>query len=310
MKNKQTFTEIVKEELASIEYEDARLKALLSAYIRINGSLIYRAKKEHLMLINESAKISKFIYSSLNYFYDNRAHLSFQTNRKKTVFVITLEDCEDVITDLDISFLEGKISRTIVYDDQTIAGYLAGAFLANGSINSPATSNYHLEISANSENYIKWMSKLFARYKGIAIEPHIIQRRDRYVLYIKKSEYIADFLVLVGATNSCMEFENVRVSRDFMNSANRLTNMDTANMRKTFRTAERQIAEIKEIDSKIGIDSIPISKVRLLCHLRLENETASMQDLAEMMSEQLNKEVSKSNINHLFRKIHEIYEGL
>ena len=84
--------------------------------------------------------------------------------------------------------MEGKISKNIVKNDDTISGYLAGAFLAGGSINSPETSNYHLEISVNSENYAKWLSHLFLRYKNNKIEPRIIKRRNKYILYFKKGE--------------------------------------------------------------------------------------------------------------------------
>ena len=104
-----------------------------------------------------------------------------------------------------------------------------GAFLAAGSVNSPETSNYHLEISLNSENYAKWLSKLFARYKNSNIEPKIIKRRDKYVIYFKKSDQISNFLIIIGAVSSCLEFEDVRANRDLINNANRLTNMDTAN---------------------------------------------------------------------------------
>jgi DNA-binding protein WhiA len=95
-----------------------------------------------------------------------------------------------------------------------------------------------------------------------------------------------------------------------MNSANRLTNFDTVNMKKSVDTAARQIEEIKLIDKKLGINNIMNEKQRLLARLRIENEYASMKELASMMSERLGANVSKSNINHLFRAIHELYERL
>jgi hypothetical protein len=39
---------------------------------------------------------------------------------------------DEIIEDLDIEFLEGKISKNIVFNDDTISGYLAGCFLASG----------------------------------------------------------------------------------------------------------------------------------------------------------------------------------
>ena len=57
-------------------------------------------------------------------------------------------------------------------------------------------------------------------------------------------------LLLLGAVEACMEFENIRVDRDFANNSNRLTNLDTANMSKIYET-QRQINEIKVIDSAV-----------------------------------------------------------
>ena len=310
---KQSFTREVKEELCSNEYPSQdRLRALLAAYIRINGSLVFRDKKSYLSLSSENAKISAFIYKTLNDIYKSDARLIYETKTnlgKNRIYTIEIQEAsETILEDLDISFLEGKINKNIVRNDDTISGYLAGAFLASGSVNSPATSNYHLEIALNSENYAKWLSKLFSKYKNSDIEPKIVKRREQFVIYFKKSDQISNFLIMIGAVSSCLEFEDARMNRDLVNSQNRLTNMDTANMKKIYETGLRQVEEIKLIGKVVGIENIENNKIRLLCSLRLENESASLVDLAELMSEKLGKDITKSNINHLFRSIHEMYQ--
>ena len=312
MRSKSSFTSKVKEELVSNTYpSNDRLRALLSAYIRINGSLVFRHKRTLLQLNMENAKVGKFIYQNINDIYNTKAELIVKErnnfNHSKSYMIEIDESSETIMDDLEISFLEGKISKNIVKNDDTISGYLAGAFLAAGSVNSPVTSNYHLEIALNSENYAKWLAKLFAKYKNSNIEPKITTRRDQYVLYFKKSDQISNFLIMIGAVSSCLEFEDVRANRDLNNSYNRLTNMDTANMKRTIETGKRQAEEIRLIDQYLGIDNLGNIKERELCHLRLENEAASLQELADMMSERFKKTITKSNINHLFRSIHEFY---
>ena len=312
MRSKSSFTSKVKEELVSNTYpSNDRLRALLSAYIRINGSLVFRHKKTLLQLNMENAKVGKFIYQNINDIYNTKAELIVKErknlNKTKSYMIEIDDDSETIMDDLEISFLEGKISKNIVKNDDTISGYLAGAFLAAGSVNSPVTSNYHLEIALNSENYAKWLAKLFAKYKNSNIEPKITSRRDQYVLYFKKSDQISNFLIMIGAVSSCLEFEDVRADRDLNNSYNRLTNMDTANMKRTIETGKRQAEEIRIIDQYLGIDNLGNIKERELCHLRLENEAASLQELADLMSERFKKTITKSNINHLFRSIHEFY---
>ena len=312
MRSKSSFTSQVKEELVSNTYpSNDRLRALLSAYIRINGSLVFRHKRTLLQLNMENAKVGKFIYQNINDIYNTKAELIVKErknlNKTKSYMIEIDDNSETIMDDLEISFLEGKISKNIVKNDDTISGYLAGAFLAAGSVNSPVTSNYHLEIALNSENYAKWLAKLFAKYKNSNIEPKITTRRDQYVLYFKKSDQISNFLIMIGAVSSCLEFEDVRADRDLNNSYNRLTNMDTANMKRTIETGKRQAEEIRIIDQYLGIDNLGNIKERELCHLRLENEAASLQELADLMSERFKKTITKSNINHLFRSIHEFY---
>jgi len=312
MEKQVTFSTLVKEEIVSGEvFSKERLFALLSAYIRINGVISFVNKEVAVILKSENAKIIKFVYKHLKEnFPSTPIFLDYKkksSNKKKTTYVLKIEKAEYLLDELSVSYLEGKISKEIVYDDETISGYIAGAFLASGSINSPETSNYHLEISIVSENYAKWLSKLFLKYKKIEMEPKITSRRDRYIIYFKKSDQISNFLIVVGATNCCMEFENQRAYRDFSNNTNRLTNLDTANLNKTMEISLRQIEEIKYIDDVLGIHNFHNPKKEMLCYLRLDNESASMSELANMLSREFGYTITKSNVNHLFRDLHELY---
>ena len=315
MKQEITFARQVKEELvSSVFYSKERLIALLSAYIRINGVISFFNKKTQIQLKSDNAKIIKFIYSSLkDNFKDYEITLDYykKSNRSKNMtYRLYIKDADNLLEELSVSYFEGKISKEIVYNDETISGYLAGAFLASGSINSPETSNYHLEISTVSENYAKWLSKLFSKYHKIEMSPKISKRRDKYIIYFKKSDQISNFLIIIGATSSCMEFEDARAYRDYSNNANRLMNLDVANMSKTTIIAQRQIKEIKYIDDVLGIHNFHNPKKELLCYFRLDNDSLSMSELADKLSEELGQKVTKSNVNHLFRDIHALYVKL
>ena len=313
MRNNITFSKTVKEEIASGELDSKeRILALLSAYLRINGVISFSNRKTNVIVKSENAKIIKFVYSGLKkYFPEVDIVLDYiKKNKTKTSYELRINDAEELLDELSVSYMDGKISKEIAYSDESIGGYLSGAFLASGSINSPETSNYHLEISVVSENYAKWLAKLFGKYKKIEMSPKVIARRDKYIVYFKKSDQISNFLIVIGATSSCMEFENQRAYRDFSNNANRLYNLDVANMGRTTRNAERQIKEIKYIDEVLGIHNFHNQKKELLCYYRLENESLSMEDLANMLSDELGKRVTKSNVNHLFRDIHDLYVRL
>ena len=80
--------------------------------------------------------------------------------------------------------------------------------------------------------------------------------------------------------------------------------LDTANYEKTAQAALKQVSDIKIIDKVLGIDNVQNKKQQILMRLRLENEDLTLLELANKMSEITGEEISKSNINHLFRAIH------
>ena len=310
MNNKITFSQNVKNEIArEVDFSNERRKALLSAYLRINGAILFKNKETNLRLKTDNSKVAKYIYVSLkNLFPDFDIKLDFiKRNNKKTVYEISIANVDNLLVDLGVDYFEGKIPKDIAFNDETIAGYIAGTFLASGSVNSPKTTNYHLEVSVNGDSYARWLQKLFGKYKKLDIEPKIIKRRDKYVLYIKKSEQISNFLIVVGAPVTCMEFEDERVERDYYSSANRVANFDEANMTRASINGRRQAKEIKYIDDVLGIHNLHNPKKELLCYLRMENKEASMIELAEMLSEELGTNITKSNVNHLFRSLHDLY---
>ena len=143
------------------------------------------------------------------------------------------------------------------------------------------------------------------RYKPVEFTPKVVERRGKYVVYLKKSQQIVDLLSLMGATNTTLEFESIRIDRDFSAIGNRLQNLDYANYNKTTASSDRQVEDIKLIDQVLGIEHVQNKKQQLLMRLRLEHDDASLNELARLMSEELEENVSRSNINHLFRAIHE-----
>ena len=77
MNNKVTFSQTVKNEIASeTSFSDVRKKALLSAYLRINGVLAFENKETHLRLRTDNSKVAKYIYISLIKIYEKKNHIT------------------------------------------------------------------------------------------------------------------------------------------------------------------------------------------------------------------------------------------
>ena len=307
-----SFAEKVKEESARSERDDEEKRSLLSSFIRLNGYLSLREGNERLDISSESSSIAKAIYQYLHDLYGINARFAYTRSAgflKRIVYHVLLEkEPEDILNDLGIDFFSIENPKNLVMNQKQIAAYLTGTFLAKGSINSPKSSSYHLELSFTDPSFAKWVQRLLTHYTFHSFNAKMIQRRNHYVVYLKRSDEISDFLILLNAKSCCLEFENVRVERDFANVTNRLSNLDTANYAKTLKSSEIQVEQIHYFVKKLGWDGIGNEKLKALMKLRLEHPDASLNELAHLLSEELNTTVSRSNINHLFRYLSEQYK--
>lgn len=227
--------------------------------------------------------------------------------KKNNVYIVRLkQDTQRVLLDLDIMdglMFQSHVSDEIMGNTQKMRSYLRGAFMASGSINNPETSRYHLEIYSIYEEHNQDICDMLNAY-GLNARP--LERRNGYISYLKGAEKIADFLTLIGATNSMLKFEDVRIVRDMRNSVNRLVNCETANMNKTIDAASKQIDNIEFIQDRVGLQALP-EKLQEIAELRLEHPEISLKELGEMIP---SGAISKSGINHRIRKINEFADHL
>lgn len=106
---------------------------------------------------------------------------------------------------------------------------------------------------------------------------------------------------IVGAVNAMLNFEDLRIMRDMRNSVNRLVNCDTANLKKTASAAAKQVEDIQLIEEKEGLESLP-EKLENLARFRLKHPEFSLKEIAAQIPD---GPISKSGVNHRFKKIHE-----
>lgn len=305
-----SFASEVKKELTTLEVHREHAKAELAALIRMNGSLSIQNQQFILNVQTENAAIARRIYSLLKDHYNVRSELLVRRRmklKKNNVYIVRLkQETKDVLDDLSI--LEGMMVHSHVSDDimgnsQKMRSYLRGAFMASGSVNNPETSRYHLEIYSTYEEHNQDICDMLNYY---GLNGRTLERRNGYIAYLKGAEHIADFLTLIGATNSMLKFEDVRIVRDMRNSVNRIVNCETANMNKMIDAASKQIENIEFIEARVGLNALP-EKLQEIARLRLENPEVSLKELGEMVPTGV---ISKSGINHRIRKINEFAEGL
>jgi DNA-binding protein WhiA len=224
-------------------------------------------------------------------------HLS----RHKSYGVLLKSQIDDVLNDLGVDpfGLHPEIPSRLLNQVDKKRSFLRGAFLATGSVNSPEKANYHLEIYTTHEELGE---QLLIMMSGFDLPAKMTDRGNGFIVYLKRAEKIVDFLQTIGATQSMLRFEDIRMMRDMRNSVNRLVNAETANMQKTAIAANKQVSQIQTIAKQIGgLDFLP-QKLREVAQARLDNPDESLAELGEML------EISKSGVNHRMRKLKQLAE--
>lgn len=172
-------------------------------------------------------------------------------------------------------------------------------FTVYGSVTDPLKS-YHMEFSFYFEEERDAVLDLLA---DSGFDFRASHRKNKYILYIKDSAAIEDFLVYTGASAAAFDVMNSKIVHEFRNSVNRQVNCDTANIEKQLQAVKKYTDAIQWLIDSEKIDSLP-SDLKETAMLRIENDQLSLADLGKLM----NPPVSKSGIRHRLEKILELAE--
>jgi len=168
---------------------------------------------------------------------------------------------------------------------------LRGTFLARGVLGNPANA-YHLEMAVPDGGYLLAAG---AERAGVGLKR--IRRRGRSVYYLKGAEAISRMLKLMGANRAVMRYEHDRIVRDMRSQANRRANSETANLDKRLRAALQQRAAVRRLKAKDSrLQALPPA-LRDVAELRLAHPRASLRELAELS--QLSKSAVASRLRRL-----------
>lgn len=327
-----SFSSSFKEEILTNVLMTAEEKsAFISAVIRMNGSIHIDSKgvnieveNEHYSLIQKFSEYIKDIYK-----IEIEIEIIPQTNISPKIFKVklpsdftaTIANDAGIITyigDVAVGFCDGVGHE--LYTEAEIKAYLLGIVACSVSITVPQQTThigeidtldkeaysdiyvggYHLEMVFLQENLAFDIMHYFAQFDILLKK---ITRGEMFGLYIKGSEMISDFMAFFGASNAVLELANIMVARSLRNDINRANNCAIANIDKSVEAGQKQYKAIKLIEKVKGLDSLP-EKLREIANIRLENPDFTLDQVAEIVG------VSKSGINHRFRKLLEIANEL
>ena len=165
-----------------------------------------------------------------------------------------------------------------------------------GTMTNPEKS-YQFEIVCTSKETANDIRKLIGSF--VDLHAKTIQRKNEYVTYVKESGQILDILAIMGAHSQYFAFEDVRLTKEMRNEANRRANCDQANIDKAVAAAEKHIKAIR----KVGIENMD-DKLAAVARVRLEHPDASLTELGEMLDPPL----KKAGVNGRLAKIIKLAE--
>lgn len=187
-----------------------------------------------------------------------------------------------------------RIHRENIENECCVSAFLRGAFIASGTITDPR-KDYRLEFMLPYKHLSEDLKDMLAELP-FALNPVHIRRRSNYVIYLKGSENIQDFLTYIGASAASMEIMQIKMYKEARNDINRRTNFETANIDKTYSASAKQTAAIAFIHDSVGLSKLD-DEQRELAELRLHNPEMSLKDLSLKLG------ISRSGVNHRMQKL-------
>ena len=301
-----SYTTNIKNEILNIDYPKSEQISELSAIFNINGEI----EGDSISLYTENIGVSRRIYKLLKDIFNIEISITKEeVNRLNKNYIIHMyldKDVDKIVGTLDLVDSNNKRkyvpSNYICENMEEKKAYLRGAFLICGSVNDPKTSRYHLEFIIENEKTANYVNQLLL---SLNFNSRVLKREKHYMVYLKESERISDFIKLLNAYNSLFYYEDIRIYRDHKNMTNRLNNCEQANIDKIVFSSNEQLENIKKLREREDFELID-DKIKELCIYKEKYPESSMQELADIISLETNSKITKSGINHRFRKIKEI----
>ena len=302
-----SFTSTVKDEVTKIETSKLEDISELSAIVRVAGNL-----NDNINVIVENNAVARRTFKLIKSIYNITPSITVRNKKlgKGFTYILNVQTNNKEILE-DLSIIDNNKYQSIpkeylISDEEQLRAYLRGVFLVSGSVNDPKTSRYHLEFVLDTKEYADFINKLLNSYD---LNSKIIKREKNYTVYIKEAEKISDFLRVIKAFSAVMYFEDIRIYRDHKNMTNRLNNCEQANIDKIFMTANKQIKDIERLYELDVVDMLD-EKLKEVIEYRMKYKESSLQELADIISLETGSEITKSGLNHRFRKIKEILEKI
>ncbi|APJ38653.1 DNA-binding protein WhiA [Mycoplasmopsis pullorum] len=276
--NKTSFSAFIKEEIITYNMKKSEIEDFLNGFILANS--ITKDETEYLKLTIKNPLIFNYVVSFLK-----KLKIQYQ----KSKITITIDDYKQDLYKISYSSPQH---------------FFAGVFCGSGNIMDKNSTSYHLEISSHN---LEALSLCINKLNEYDFNFQIIQRKNKWIAYIKKLDKIADFLAAIGAKKSYFELQDIKINRDLDNSINRINNIDFSNLTKSVKSSLNYSKMINFVLEN-NIEHLFSAEQLIFFDLKLNYPESSLQDLSLILSENHNIFISKSGLNHWLIKLKQVYK--
>lgn len=222
----------------------------------------------------------------------------------RTTFEIRLEgeDARRAMEACGLSPLERDIPRHCQKSRRSRDAFLRGAFLGCGTMVDPARG-YQMEFVLASGRTAGSLVKFLRQHYAVQAGMH--ERKGASVVYLRDSDAIMTVLSHIGAHGAILDMENVRITKDARNRANRAANCDSGNITKMLGAAEKHLEAIALIERTIGLDALPDTLREVAVERKLHADLS-----LEALGALLEPPVGKSGVYHRLSRIESLARSL
>lgn len=282
--------------------EEIADKLEIESMIRVSGEIGILPVKLSLTS-NNSGIIRRFLSLVKKYYKVDTNILKrvidrFDSHTNYTAEITTGADI--IISDLNLFGDSSKYKKNM--DVSGMNAYLRGSFLVRGSVNDPNARSNHLEISSTNEEEILFLQRIMNEFD---LNARITKRKTYLVLYIKARDAITDFLYHIGCKKIMESYQDALITKAAKTNAKRSINLTLANQDKTNASANDQLKIIQYLEYNYPLQNMD-PKLLMVMKVRKDYPDYSLMDLLEVIHENYDQKLTKSGLNHRFRRLKEL----
>lgn len=335
-----SFSSDVKGELARIENKKkCCMLAEIAGFLRVSSSIrLAGGGKLGIVATTENAATARHFKKLIKGYFKSNAGLAVGdsqmpgSRKGRNRYYLNISPDEKsmhilretgmmLIREGDDYFSDG-IYQPIIKSKCCRKAYLRGMFLSCGTMSDP-NKGYHLEFVLDKEQTANDLRKLIGTF--VDLSANMTTRGDKYIVYIKKQEYIRDILSLMGADGAALDFEEIRIMRSSAAKTRKIMNFEDANGDRSLKAAEEQkgwlrkiaesecgreasIEELTDPSSDFwseGLRHLP-APLKEVAYIRLYKPDADLRDIGETLS----PPIGKPAVSKRFAKLKAIAEEM